>query len=113
MLRSKIRLVELVRRVVLLVHRAGSVAAIHRLALDAPVVLLLLHAAAVILLDAVRVLRAGLGVLESAGIAEVLGAGLVGLGQFVVATRAGILLLLQGEVAEAESADQDRELHHS
>ena len=44
-------LLHLALGVVLLVHRARVVGAVHGLALHAPVVLLLLHAAAVVLLD--------------------------------------------------------------
>merc|ERR1719198_322545 len=77
--------------IILLVHLAGVERAVHSLALEAPVVLLFLHAAANILLrpraindDAIRGLLAG--------VPEVLRAHLVGVGQGLAAPGAGVLL---------------------
>ena len=99
----------LVRRVVLLVHVASAVAAVHRPALTAAIVLLLLHAATNVLLGAVRVLRSRLSVRKRTRVTEVLGALLVGLSKLVVAPRTRVLL--QAEMTQAKRENQDAELH--
>ena len=81
----------LVGAVVLLVDVAGAVLAVHGGALRAAVVLLLLHAAGDVLLLARAAANEALLVELGARVAVIPGALLVGLGQSVVAARAGVL----------------------
>merc|ERR1719445_1404792 len=81
-----------VLRVVPLVGVASCVLAVHGLALQATVVLLLLHAAAHVLLGAGALADEARLVQLGAGVAVLHGADLVGLGQGVVAAGAGVLL---------------------
>ena len=84
----------LVGAVVLLVDVAGAVRAVHGRALRAAVVLLLLHAAGDVLLLARAAANEALLVALGARVAVIPGALLVGLGQGVVAARAGVLRII-------------------